>query len=119
MTKKRNTTKAVTFGQEIIDALEDFHRTLRRSDPIESKYTVHTYEISAPATFKPANIKALRHRLSASQSIFAQLLGVSPVLVEHWERGIRTPHPLACRLLEQIAQDPAAYMKRYMHRKAG
>lgn len=119
MTKKRNKTKRKTFGQEIIGALEDFNRTLERGESIESKYTVHTYEVPSPTPFKPSDIKALRHRLSASQAIFAGLVGVSPVLVEHWERGERTPHPIACRLLELIAKDPAAYVKQYLRRKAG
>jgi DNA-binding transcriptional regulator YiaG len=119
MTKKRNKFKKKTFGQEIIEALEGFNRSLARGESIESKYTVHSYEIPDPAAFKPSDIKALRNRLSASQAIFARLVGISPVLVEHWERGERTPHPVACRLLELIARDPAAYMKQYLRRKAG
>jgi hypothetical protein len=42
-----------------------------------------------------------------------------PLLVDHRERGERTPHPVACRLLELIAKDPAAYVKQYVPRKPG
>ena len=52
--------KSKTFGQEIIDALKDFNRTLARGESIESKYTVHTYEIPSPTPFKPSDIKARR-----------------------------------------------------------
>ena len=94
MTKQRSKPKKKTFGQEIIAALEDFNRSLKSGESIESKYTVHTYEIPDPTPFRPSDIKACpRNRLSASQAIFARLIGVSPVLVEHWERGERTPHP--------------------------
>ena len=40
----------------------------------------------------------------------AQLVGVSAILVQGWERGVRTPSPLACRLLDIISKDPAAWI---------
>jgi DNA-binding transcriptional regulator YiaG len=116
---KRKKSKRKSFGGEIIHALKDFNQTLKSGTPFEAKYTVHTYDIPSPKPFTPKEVKTLRHRLSASQALFARLLGVSPVLVEHWERGERTPHPVACRLLELIAKDPAGYMNQYVRRKAG
>jgi DNA-binding transcriptional regulator YiaG len=37
-----------------------------------------------------------------SQAVFANLMGVSLVLVQSWEQGVRTPAPMACRLLDEI-----------------
>jgi putative transcriptional regulator len=119
MAKSRKKTPTKSFGREIIDALQEFNDVLKRGENLEAKYTVHSYEIPEPKPFKPGDIKALRNRLCASQAIFARLIGVSPVLVEHWERGERTPHPVVCRLLELIAKHPSAYMRQYLHRKAG
>ena len=45
-----------------------------------------------------------------SQAVFAEFLGVSAILVQGWERGVRTPSPLACRLLDIIGKDPAAWI---------
>jgi len=40
-----------------------------------------------------------------SQAVFAEFLGVSAIPVQGWERGVRTPSPLACRLLDIISKD--------------
>jgi DNA-binding transcriptional regulator YiaG len=45
-----------------------------------------------------------------SQAGFAQLMGVSRILVQGWERGVRTPSPLASRLLDTINRDPAGWL---------
>jgi DNA-binding transcriptional regulator YiaG len=45
-----------------------------------------------------------------SQAVFAGLLGVSRILVQSWERGVRDPSPLACRLLDTINRDPEGWL---------
>src|SRR3954447_25005356 len=55
----------------------------------EEAMTAHTVEIPAPALYGPAQVKATRARLNASQTVFARMMGVSPELVQHWEKGIR------------------------------
>jgi DNA-binding transcriptional regulator YiaG len=32
------------------------------------------------------------------------------VLVQSWERGVRDPSPLACRLLDTIGRDPGGWL---------
>jgi DNA-binding transcriptional regulator YiaG len=58
----------------------------------------------------PASIKQLRLGLEISQATFARGLGVSTVLVQGWEQGVREPSPLARRLLDIVSRDPAAWL---------
>jgi DNA-binding transcriptional regulator YiaG len=55
-------------------------------------------------------VKKLRASLRLSHAEFAPLVGVSAILVQGCERGLRTPSPLACRLLDIISKDPAAWI---------
>jgi DNA-binding transcriptional regulator YiaG len=70
------------------------------------RFTVRTTRVQASSGYRAGAIRALRGRLGVSQAIFAQLLGVSQVLVRSWERGVRTPTPIACRLLDIIGGNP-------------
>jgi DNA-binding transcriptional regulator YiaG len=63
-----------------------------------------------PAEYPPAAVKRLRASMGMSQSSFAQTLGVSTILVQGWEQGVREPSPLARRLLDTISADPAAWL---------
>src|SRR5947208_3206302 len=69
--------------------------------------TVREVEIPDPGEYGPAAVKALRGRMGVSVAVFARLVGVTPAQVEHWEQGRRTPAPMARRLLDRIAADPA------------
>ena len=60
--------------------------------------------------YPPAKVKALRVLLGLRQPEFAGLLGVSAILVQSWERGVRDPSPLARRLLDIVSRDPAAWL---------
>jgi putative transcriptional regulator len=48
-------------------------------------------------------IKSLRFRLGLTQEKFAQELGVTVSSVARWERGIRSPSPLAEKALQNLA----------------
>jgi putative transcriptional regulator len=73
--------------------------------------------IVEPGKYSPAAVKKLRATMGVSQDTFARLLGVSCVLVESWEQGVREPSPLARRLLDTISSDPGAWLASL--RKAG
>lgn len=60
----------------------------------------------------PAEVKATRELLGASQAIFAQFLGVSASAVQDWEQGAKPPQGSACRLMHEIRRDPAYWRKR-------
>jgi putative transcriptional regulator len=64
-----------------------------------------------PQTYTPEQIRAVRKLLNVSQSIFAQLLGVSVKAVQKWERG-GVPSDIACRFMDEIRRDPNYWKKR-------
>ncbi|MGH7215364.1 MAG: helix-turn-helix domain-containing protein [Tepidisphaeraceae bacterium] len=106
------------MGERLIRGLRDLKDALERGEPLASRFTVHTVErIPDPPQFKPARVRSVRARVGASQTVFAQLVGVSPELIRSWEQGFRKPSPLARRLLEQIERDPRPWVR--MIRAAG
>jgi len=52
----------------------------------------------------PAEIQPLREKLGLSQVQLAQLLGVHPLTVSKWERGLLAPAPHQNALLESFAK---------------
>ena len=58
--------------------------------------------------FRPADVKAVRARLGASQSEFALMIGVSVATLRNWEQGRRTPDGPALALLRVAAKNPDA-----------
>ena len=67
-----------------------------------------------PTSYTPEEVSGLRRRLDVSQSGFAQLMAVSVVLVQSWEQGVRRVSPVACRLMDEIANHPDEFLKRNM-----
>src|ERR1700687_5543702 len=59
-----------------------------------------------PKPMKPADIRALRENLNASQALFARLLNVSSNAVESWEQGIRQPRQATLKLLHVARKNP-------------
>ncbi|MBV9073475.1 MAG: helix-turn-helix domain-containing protein [Acidobacteria bacterium] len=55
---------------------------------------------------KPREIKGIRLALGASQSQFAQVLNVSPKVVQSWEQGARRPTSTALKLLSIARTNP-------------
>ena len=58
--------------------------------------------------FRPADVRAVRAKLGASQSEFALLIGVSVATLRNWEQGRRTPDGPALALLRVAARNPKA-----------
>ncbi len=59
-----------------------------------------------PKPMKPADIRALREELNASQALFARLLNVSSNAVESWEQGLRQPRQATLKLLYVARRNP-------------
>lgn len=59
-------------------------------------------------TFRPADVRAVRDKLGASQSEFALMIGVSVATLRNWEQGRRTPDGPALALLRVAARNPHA-----------
>lgn len=56
----------------------------------------------------PADVKAVREGLGASQSEFALMIGVSVSTLQNWEQGRRQPEGPARALLKVAAKNPKA-----------
>src|SRR5687767_4896566 len=97
-TKKR--TRRV--ADDIMQGLRDLAQAVEEGTPLKQRFTVRTVSIPEPGKYSPTAVKKLRHQLGMSQGIFAELLGVSRVWVQGWERGVRQPSPLARRLMDTI-----------------
>lgn len=63
-----------------------------------------------PKPMKPADLRALRESLNASQALFARLLNVSSNAVESWEQGIREPRQATLKLLHIARKNPEALL---------
>lgn len=59
-----------------------------------------TYEVAVP------DVKIIREKLKASQSEFAQMLGISLRTVQNWEQKHRVPEGPARILLEVVSAYP-------------
>ena len=116
MKKKTTTTTPRTpahkgdtpAGREIIEALADLHKTLKSGGDVTKRYTVNIREVSVatPGEYDAAAIRATRQKLRISQSVFAQLMGISTILAQSWEQGKRFPDATARRLLDEINREP-------------
>jgi DNA-binding transcriptional regulator YiaG len=102
--RKAKGTKA---GREIIEALTELAEVIESGEPLRSRFTVRTASVpDEPRVYNAAGVQGTRRKIGASQPLFAKLIGVSTVLVQHWESGQRTPAPWACRLLDEMNRVP-------------
>ncbi|HEY6392392.1 MAG TPA: helix-turn-helix domain-containing protein [Bryobacteraceae bacterium] len=89
--------KKPTAGQRMI---ESARQALAFAKGKENGCTVHV-----PADI---DVKAIREKISLSQSEFAKLFGLSKRTLEHWEHGRRVPSGPARAFLTVIAREPDA-----------
>jgi putative transcriptional regulator len=68
--------------------------------------------------FQPADIKAVRAKLRASQGEFALMIGVSVATLRNWEQGRRVPDGPALALLRVASRSPEAVIEA-LHGKRG
>lgn len=121
MKQKKNATRGKkdrSVGESMIRGLEELLAVVKSGRPLHEHFTVRTLSIAEAPKFSRAAVRLLRQQLGISQALFADLVGVSKKLVEHWESGIRKPSPMACRLLDAIKRDPSFYVKMVIRRPA-
>lgn len=86
---------------------EEQRTAVASSEKSNIKLDLRTVELPArPKAMKPADIRAVRESLNASQSLFARLLNVSSNAVESWEQGIREPRQATLKLLHVARKNP-------------
>lgn len=116
MKKQRRKSRKPTVGQQLVEALREVAEAVESEESLEARFTARTVEITDPGEYTPRQIRFLRQRIGASQAVFAQLVGVSTELIQHWEQGLAEPRPIARRLLDEISRDPSAYFRRMTQR---
>jgi putative transcriptional regulator len=89
------------------EAFEELVASVRQAGRIRRG----TMRASRETAFKPAEIKAVRKKLRASQSEFAFMIGVSVATLRNWEQGRRVPDGPALALLRVASKDPVAVAK--------
>lgn len=110
--RSRQNVEKQSPGPELIRGMRGLRDVLRKGESVPDRFTMRTVELELePREYCPEDIQALRQRLRASQSIFAQLLGVSIKTVQAWEQGDNPPTPMARRLLEMIENNPKPWEK--------
>jgi putative transcriptional regulator len=102
--------KVDSFRKQIAQSMADLDAIMKTGQSFsgDNRFTVRTIRVAEPGVYRPNTVRAVRKELGVSQAVFAQLLGVSQVLVRSWERGVREPAPIARRLLDVIRNDPQA-----------
>ena len=109
--RPRTRDKSRAIGAEIIEGVTELPDALQAGVSLEQRFKVRTVEVADLEQFDARRVRALRHRLAVSQNLFAKLLGVSTILVQSWEQGVRTPSPLARRLLAEMEHDPRRWQR--------
>ena len=84
-----------------------FARALKGQEQINFKIADLDLE---PGKYDGKKVKATRKLLGASQSVFAQFLGVSVRSVRAWEAGRKGPLDSVARFMDEIRHNPE-YMR--------
>jgi DNA-binding transcriptional regulator YiaG len=129
MTKKTSgkggKSRDVAAGTENLREIQSWIDKGWTPEDVKAHYRKHfpdrirTYTFHDPGKHSPAMVRRLRAQLGMSQAIFARMIGVSTILVQSWERGVRVPSTMARRLLDTISRDPAGWVSTVVERKAG
>lgn len=93
--------KKAKFKSGAFEAIHASASALRRVGAID-KATMRSFDescLTAPASFKPADIKRLREYHRVSQPVFARYLNTSESTIEKWETGAKRPGAMALKLL--------------------
>jgi putative transcriptional regulator len=115
MVSKQRTARAKTPVQKMIDGLTEFAESLEAGEDVKEMFTVRRFALKLqPSAVRPQAVKKARLSLRLSQTLFAQLLGVSASTVQAWEQGKRQPDPMACRVLAGIRRDPGYWKKWFL-----
>jgi len=118
MNKRKETRRVkppkskTSIEQEIIDALADFTDALEKGE-VQKRLTCRQIRLDLkPSEYPPALVEKTRKLLGLSQPLFARCLGISAKTVRAWEQGVNTPHPMACRFMDEIRRNPDYWQQR-------
>jgi len=111
--KKAESPKESSLGSRLIESLEDTLAVLKSGDPVEKHLTVRTVRSRIEVSeYGPEEIRKIREKLRASQGVFAEFLGVTPLTISAWELGRRKASRTICRYLDDIQEFPELWSRR-------
>ncbi len=104
--------KRSRVANEILEGLTALRDAVSEGVPLGKRFTVRTVKLVLTPEEMPAEqIRMLRSHLSASQSVFAAVLGVSVDALQSWEQGRRAPSESARRMMHIFKDDPKLFTK--------
>ena len=89
---------------DLLDAVHETAKGLYDAGVMDAA-TMHEFDalcLTPVKTFEPQQIKRLRLKCKASQSVFAAFLNVSPSTVQKWESGQKRPNGPSLKLLNLV-----------------
>ena len=104
--RKKAKGRRTKLGLELEAALTEIKAGLQSGEPLEKRFKVRVVEVIEPGVYDAAAVKATRAGLKVSQAMFARIVGVSKVLVQSWEAGVRVPGAMARRVLDEVNREP-------------
>src|SRR5262249_39845757 len=106
-------TATKRVGARIIEALTEFTEAIESGAPLAGLLPGRTVPLNLkPGRYAPRQVRAIRRLIGASQSVFAQYIGVAVATVRAWEQGTNRPSGAAARLMDEIRSDPAHWRAR-------
>ena len=113
MKNKKNAQTTGSVGGKMLTRLKQFAEALEDTDSIPQRFTCRTIKLNLePTPYDPERVKEARRTLRASQTIFAQFLGVSVSAVQDWEQGAKSPRGSARRMMDEILRHPQYWRTR-------
>lgn len=98
--------------RDLLQGMKEFVQDLKSGKPLAEKYNCRRVTLNlVPHKYGAKEVKKTRKLLSASQAIFAQLIGVSVKTVRAWESGKELSN-MASRFLDEIQRKPDYWRQR-------
>jgi putative transcriptional regulator len=98
---------------EACAGIDELVATDAAGEPSAGLYTIRTRKLDLrPRDYGPAEVRAVRIKLRASQALLAKVMGVNPQTVSYWEQGRRKVPPMARRYLDDLIDFPALWAAR-------
>ena len=98
---------------EACAGIDELVETDAAGGPTMGLYTIRTRKLDlTPRDYGPAEVRAVRIKLKASQALLAKVMGVNPQTVSDWEQGRRKVPPMARRYLDDLIDFPALWAAR-------
>lgn len=110
MVSHGKSVKGPRVAGEIMAGMRELEQMMNEGKKPEDLFTAKRIAVPEPTEYTAARVRKLRATLGVSQVVFAELMGVSVVLVKSWERGVREPSALARRLMDTVQANPAEWL---------